>query len=67
MVTVVDRYLVANLPDPGQQGDVAGLDGGDVLGVGVLLGEVLSGRYQADPPWLKGRASSWWLPMITTE
>ena len=41
MVTVVDdRYLVANLPDPGQQGDVAGLDGGDVLGVGVLLGEV---------------------------
>ena len=40
MITVVDRYLVANLPDPGQQGDVADLDGGDVLGVGVLLDEV---------------------------
>ena len=40
MITVIDRYLVANLPDPGQQGDVADLDGGDVLGVGVLLDEV---------------------------
>ena len=40
MITVADRYLVANLPDPGQQGDVADLDGGDVLGVGVLLDEV---------------------------
>ena len=38
MITVADRYLVANLPDPGQQGDV-NLDG-DVLVVGVLLGEV---------------------------
>ena len=56
MITVADRYLVANLPDPGQQGDVADLDGGDVLGVGVLLDEVLSGRIQADPPWLEGRA-----------
>ena len=81
MITVVDRYLVANLPDPGQQGDVADLDGGDVLGVGVLLEEVLtyrmncfgresflqtlSGRIQAD--WLEGRASSWWLLLITTE
>ena len=40
MITVVDRYLVANLPDPGQQGDVADLGRGDVLGVGVLLDEV---------------------------